>query len=261
MRIIIYNILLNEDAQYDKNIRVITRKALESIRNFLLRHMSNEEIAQLLSSIGSGNPLATNTKTPVLQQNFITNGDNINFIKIPTDVGDLIFGMDLGNFIKDNGGYDRNKNLFIIKGMSKDGIMRIQDIRHLFLNEDTVIHEIFHHNDKERIKNQSKAIQYNKEKDNKEEYFNWPPEYNAWSQETLDYLETYIISQQNLPEKITSDWFEDFIKDIFENRAKSNRKSQEYKTFIDSLTTKNRNRFYNRLYNNLVEIWKPNEVE
>ena len=80
MRIIIYNILLNEDAQYDKNIRVITRKALESIRNFLLRHMSNEEIAQLLSSIGSGNPLATNTKTPVLEQNFITNGDNINFI-------------------------------------------------------------------------------------------------------------------------------------------------------------------------------------
>ena len=149
MRIIIYNILLNEDAQYDKNIRVITRKALESIRNFLLRHMSNEEIAQLLSSIGSGNPLATNTKTPVLQQNFITNGDNINFIKIPTDVGDLIFGIDLGNF----------------------------------------------------------------------------------------------------------------IKDIFENRAKSNRKLQEYKTFIDSLTTKNRNRFYNRLYNNSVEIWKPNEVE
>ena len=84
MQIIIYNILLNEDAQYDKNIRVITRKALESIRNFLLRHMSNEEIAQLLSSIGSGNPLATNTKTPVLQRNFTTNSDNINFIKIPT---------------------------------------------------------------------------------------------------------------------------------------------------------------------------------
>lgn len=260
MQILIYNFLskiLSEDAEYDKNVRIITRKILEDIRNFLLRHMSTEEIVQLMSSLGSGNPIATNSKTPILQRNFTTNDDNVSFVKIITDLGDLTFGIDLGNFIRDDGGYNKNKNLLIIKGISKDGIMRIQDIRHLFLREDTVIHELIHAKDTERVKNSYKSVQYDKIKNNEKEYFNSSKEYNAWSQEIFDYLETYIISQQDLPERITSDWFEDFIKDIFEKRSKSNRKLQTYKVFIDSLTPKNRNRFYNRLYNNLIEIWKP----
>lgn len=247
---------LKEDGILDHKNRKLAETVTNEIKTYLLNCMSDKEKYQLaLAQLSRGTPITKHKFELKTLQQFFIEINGIVYTPINTSIGIIKFGIDLKDILSDYGASDTLKKVLIMKGLSTDGILRLQDIFYLFYHTNTFVHELIHHLDQYRINKNIKTIKFNGY--NEKEYFNSPKEFNAWSQEIFSFLEMNILDQDLIvPEPITYQWVYNFFNDLLKSSSyNKSAKIKSYRHFLNYLTKENKARFYNRLYNNFIQVW------
>lgn len=245
---------LEENGILDKQYRDMANEIILQIRKTLLDNMSREEIFDLNIRRFQDIPIISCIeKLTSLQKHFVNN-NGILFIDIDTKTfGHIKFGIDLDGRLNYEGSTNPKEKILIVSGLSTDQILRMQDVLFLFIKEHTILHELIHCLDYNRINKDIKTIKYDGTND--KDYYNSPKEFNAWSQEIYNDIENGILRNIK-PCKVTLNWVYDFLKKYLDLPSP---KINAYKNFIEKLTKKNKSRFLARLYNNFIQVWFKEE--